>query len=710
MEQQQEYWREKVVRYLKNRKEGAAYRELFFKCGGKDKDRTAFSTALDGLVREGVIYERNARFFDPAAIGMFTATVVKVNRTFGFVRETLEDGTTQDYFVPGRFFLGALPGDTVLCRKLPGRGESPEGQIDRILAQGSSEFTGALIRKDGRWFIHPDKLMKDDLPMANVQVQGYHEGDKVLARITHRGHRHSEHRAEIVAGFGSADTAKACADSLLALQGIEKTFSPQVSAQAQAISQRGIQPEDLEGRADLREEIIFTIDGADSLDLDDAVSLHPLPEGGWQLGVHIADVSHYVTPGTVLDNEAFHRGTSIYYADQVIPMLPKELSNGICSLNPGEDRLAFSAILTLDEHGELTDYFFQKSVIRSRVKGVYSEVNDILENTASPEILEKYKEVIPTLEMMHQVAKLREKIKRRRGAPEIETHEGKLILDENGKCVDVKLYQTGISQGMIEEFMLLANEACAATGRKLELPFVYRIHQPPTADKLEDLNMVLKSLQVPGHNLKPGVPPGALAEILRSVKDKPVFPIVNIQLLRSMSKACYDTNPVGHYGLALKDYAHFTSPIRRYPDLAVHRILSKALAGEDRHHLRDEFYTFTQQAASHSSAAEVTAMRLERDCDDFYKAEYMTGHLGETFDGIISGAAPYGIYVELPNTVEGLVRVEDLIPEGEYRYDGMFTYTEVHGRGQYRVGDPIRVQCAKAEVSSGNVDFKPVKK
>ena len=221
MEQQQEYWREKVVRYLKHRKEGAAYRELFFKCGGKDKDRTAFSTALDGLVREGVIYERNARFFDPAAIGMFTATVVKVNRTFGFVRETLEDGTTQDYFVPGRFFLGALPGDTVLCRKLPGRGESPEGQIDRILAQGSSEFTGTLIRKDGRWFIHPDKLMKDDLPMANVQVQGYHEGDKVLARITHRGHRHSEHRAEIVAGFGSADTAKACADSLLALQEVD---------------------------------------------------------------------------------------------------------------------------------------------------------------------------------------------------------------------------------------------------------------------------------------------------------------------------------------------------------------------------------------------------------------------------------------------------------------------------------------------------------
>ena len=284
MEQQQEYWRQRITGYLTGRKEGAAYRELFLKCGGKDKDRTAFSTALDSMVREGILYERNARFFDPAAIGMFTATVVKVNRTFGFVRETKEDGTTQDYFVPGRFFLGALPGDTVLCRKLPGRGESPEGQIDRILAQGSSEFTGTLIRKDGRWFLHPDKLMKDDMPMANVQVQGYHDGDKVLARITHRGHRHSEHRAEIVAGFGSADTAKACADSLLALQGIEKTFSPQVADQAKALSQRGICPQDLEGRADLREEIIFTIDGADSLDLDDAVSLHPLEEGGWQLG------------------------------------------------------------------------------------------------------------------------------------------------------------------------------------------------------------------------------------------------------------------------------------------------------------------------------------------------------------------------------------------------------------------------------------------
>lgn len=678
---------------------GMRLRELAAKTRAKAEDLKKFNRVVARMKQDGKLTEARNRLVLTKALGLFPAEIVRVNKTFGFARETEKE---QEIFIPGRLLKGSMPGDLVLVRlaRRP-RGDSPEGEVVQVVRQGSAEFSGKLVTENGRLCVLPDSFAKFPIGLTGPQDQ-LRAGQKVVAKITKRGERHSEHKAEVISCFGSADSAIACCSAVLELAGVSTEFPLEVLDEANRLAQKGIGEGELQGRLDLRDEDIFTIDGADSLDLDDAVSLVKMGDD-YQLGVHIADVSHYVRYHTALDKEAFERGTSIYFANRVVPMLPKQLSNGICSLNPGEDRLAFSALLTVDAKGKLVGFDFKKSVIRSRVKGVYSEINAVLDGTADETVSKKYAPCYYQLKLMEQLARLLIKNKKDRGAPEIESSESKIILDKNDRAVDVQPRTRGFSERIIEEFMLLANEAAAAFAGLRGIPFVYRIHEQPSEDKLQTLKEVLDLLGINSKGIERGVSSKRLSSVIDKAQGKSYYSIVNNQVLRAMAKAKYSENPVGHYGLSLENYAHFTSPIRRYPDLMIHRILTELVHGGEQKSIERRYRKAVHEAALQSTNTELTAMRIERDCDDCFKAEYMKSHIGETFDGIISSVTSNGIYVELPNTVEGMVRIDSL--EGQYQYDGYFQAKELAGGKSYRVGEPVRVQCTAADVNSGNIDF-----
>ncbi|MCH5349541.1 MAG: ribonuclease R [Oscillospiraceae bacterium] len=682
-----------------------AYRKLYAGCKGRKPSAAAFAGAVAELKLEGVITENKSGLMLCSAAGVFRATVSRINKTFGFIED--EEGT--EIFVPGKFLLGSMPGDIVMAKLLPQRGELPEGEVVEIVKEGFSEFTGT-VEKDGKTIcVRPDTLAKELMIVSEINVP-VRVGDKVLASVSRRGERHSEHRVRILSAFGDSRKASVSAEAILYTNGVETEFPEEVLKEARLAEQRGLPQEEIYRRLDLRDSIIFTIDGADTKDIDDAVSVSKT-ETGWELGVHIADVSYYVKSGSDLDKNAMERGTSIYYANKVVPMLPKELSNGICSLNPREDRLAFSCLMKLDKEGRLISYKFSKSVICSRVKGVYSELNTMLDcikrgEKISDTLSEKYDGLIDTILLMDELAAILTENKLKRGAPQLETSEAKLILDENDVCTDVIKRERGRSELIIEEFMLMANTAAARLARENLVPFVYRVHEDPSPDKIRELVDIVSRMGVAVPQFT-NVKPKHLAEILEKTADMPFAPVVNNMVLRSMAKAKYSDEPLGHFGLVLEDYAHFTSPIRRYPDLAIHRILTDLCYNKQTpEYLQKRYAGFAAEASSQSSERELIAMRVERDCDDCYIAEYMTGHIGGEFEGMIVSVQEFGFFVELPNTVEGLVRV-DTLANGPYDYDGRFTLTKF-GKPVYQVGNTIKVICSGANPASGQVDFTVV--
>ena len=412
-----------------------------------------------------------------------------------------------------------------------------------------------------------------------------------------------------------------------------------------------------------------------------------------------------VKPGSELDNEAFSRATSVYYADQVVPMLPKALSNGICSLNENELRLAFSCLMRLDKEGNLTDYRFVKSIIRSRVKGVYSEINALLAGTADAEIKAKYADVIDQLPAMKELYGHRARLRKERGCMDIESGEVKLILDENGRCIDVKKRTSGESESMIEEFMLLANQCAAHFARVKQIPFVYRVHEEPNAEKLERLHALLQACGINDHFAKDVPTPKELSAILEGVRGTPYEQIINTGMLRCMSKALYEEKPKGHYGLVLKDYAHFTSPIRRYPDLAIHRIMTDMLKGTEKETMILRYTDFAERASKQSSEREVIAMQIERKAEDCYKAEYARRHLGECYEGTISGVTQRGLFIELDNGVEGFVPASSLTPSGTSLTEGVRLTDPASGK-TWSLGDKMMITIVRADVNLGKIDFE----
>ncbi len=688
-----------VSKLKRSGKKPVRYKELLRDCKRKHFDIDKFNDTVASMKRTGEITETKYGFSLGEKRKERSCKVVRINRTFGFVQD-IETGV--DYFVAGKYLMGAMPGDIVKVRVFKGKGESLEGEVTAVEQENYSRFMGEIVNEFGQLKIVPDTMCKSSMSFDNPQGLELHEGDKVIAEITHRGKRHSEHSCVITASYGSSMRASSCALCVVEINGLTPVFPPQVIMEARNVSDYSRIDKEIPKRLDLRDLPIFTIDGADTKDIDDAISV-TRTKNGYELGVHIADVSHYVLPKSELDNEAFKRGTSVYYANRVIPMLPKELSNGICSLNPGEDRLAFSCIAQLDKQGHITSYKFAKTVIRSRVKGVYSEINEMLEGYNSRSNSVKYEQVADQLPVMLELADILKATRLERGCPELETAEGKLIIDENDRCVDVVPRTRGRSEEMIEDFMLVANECAARFGFDKKLPFVYRIHEEPSEKKTEGFKQALVQLNIQ-YKIGQHTTPGDIAAILKQVKDTPLAPIVNSIALRSMSKAKYSTEPVGHFGLVLDDYAHFTSPIRRYPDLAIHRIMSDYLSGEKTEDIARKYSKFSYAAADQATKTEITAMEVERSCEDCYKAEYMLGHVNEEFDGIITGVTDFGVFVGLENTCEGLLHI-DQMQEGLYKSDEMISLKNYSTGQTYTLGDKIRVKVMGSNVNSGKIDF-----
>ena len=696
--------RDKIEHAIQN--QPCTVKELKQKFGGERGADRKVMEALDELVREAVVCQRQGVFFtvrSGRADKALLCKVVKLGKNFAFVM--LEDGTS-DIFIPGRFTKGAMPGDDVLVEKFehPRVEGSDEGAILAILTE-KNDLVGTVRRVEGRLRFVPDDCPAITMPLARDCEGGAKDGDKVAVEILNRGNRQEDHRVGVAMRFGSSDEAKRCAKALLYAKDIRTRFPDKVRDEAKKFEGAEVSEKDCEGRMDLRALPIFTIDSAETKDIDDAVSLTRTSDGGFELGVHIADVSNYVKPGTELDNEAFSRATSVYYADQVVPMLPKALSNGICSLNENELRLAFSCLMRLDKEGNLTDYRFVKSIIRSRVKGVYSEINALLAGTADAEIKAKYADVIDQLPAMKELYGHRARLRKGRGCMDIESGEVKLILDENGRCIDVKKRTSGESESMIEEFMLLANQCAAHFARVKQIPFVYRVHEEPNAEKLERLHTLLQACGINDHFAKDVPAPKELSAILEGVRGTPYEQIINTGMLRCMSKALYEEKPKGHYGLVLKDYAHFTSPIRRYPDLAIHRIMTDMLKGTEKETMILRYTDFAERASKQSSEREVIAMQIERKAEDCYKAEYARRHLGECYEGTISGVTQRGLFIELDNGVEGFVPASSLTPSGTSLTEGVRLTDPASGK-TWSLGDKMMITIVRADVNLGKIDFE----
>lgn len=680
--------------------DGVPSRSLMREAGMHDKD--AFYDALHSLKDKGEIQVDKDHWVKLVPRGGdIEAEIVSLSERFGFARPKLGG---EDIFVPGSGLKGAFLGDQVILTDLQKRDKGPSGRVKRIVSHQEKPMTGTLHIDELGSHVTPDGALRYDLTVVNG-LNGAKDGDKVQIepKTDVRG---DWTQVEIKGVFGTGERARVCADAIIVRCGIPTEFPAEVMAEAEKIAQMTVTQEDIDSRLDLRDEPIFTIDSADAKDLDDAISVKKT-ENGYKLGVHIADVSHYVKAKSAIDNEAFRRGTSVYFADRVIPMLPEALSNGVCSLNAGTEKLTFSALMEFDKEGKMVDYQFHKAVINSKVRGVYSEVNEILAGTASQELLDKYAPVMDSLMAAKELAGVFERAAEARGNMDLSSDETKFVLDENGVCVELLPRTTGESEQLIEQMMIAANIAAAKAALKAEIPFLYRVHERPQPDRVDELAELLERLGIPCRELRKGKPSTKdFAAILDRVKDTPRASLVNQRVLRTMEKAHYSDREIGHFGLALGEYSHFTSPIRRYPDTSIHRILSDLVAGVDQTTIKRRYGEFATLSAAESSKNEVRAVNGERSAEDCYMAEYMKAHLGERHMGIISGVTPKGIFVKLENNAEGFVSLNDF-ENCEFEYDGEVSHRDLRSGRVLMMGEEIDIIVAAADVATGRIDFMP---
>ncbi|MDR2089505.1 MAG: ribonuclease R [Clostridiales Family XIII bacterium] len=567
------------------------------------------------------------------------------------------------------------------------------------------EFVGLFARDGDLGVVRPyDRNAPREIAVAKNEFGGASAGDKVLVRLTKRPDAFTEAEGRVVEIIATADEPGG--DILAALRrfGLSKEFPQKVEAEAGRVARAPLSEADLAGRRDLRGERIFTIDGADAKDFDDAVSVRQRAGGGYVLGVHIADVSHYVREGSRIDKEALRRGTSIYLLDQVAPMLPVSLSNGICSLSEGDDRLTLSVDIAVGADGEALGHTIYESIIRSKARLVYTDVSDLLENGRS-EAMERCAEIHADLRLMAELAQLLRKRREARGSIDFDLDEAKISLDASGIPVLVSVVERRTANRMIEEFMLLANECVAEEYRRGEFPFIYRVHERPDAERMTEFKTFIGGFGLSLKSDPANVRPAALNELLGAIKGKPCENVVNTVTLRSMQKAFYSEECKGHFGLALRHYCHFTSPIRRYPDLFVHRVIKENLRGGIEGDRRGALREAAKSAALRSSETERRAIELERDVEKRKKTEYMSYHIGESHDAVISGVSSFGFFAGLANTVEGLVHANTLTDD-YYIYDPAHYRLVGERTGRiFALGDAVRIRVAKADVSRREIDF-----
>lgn len=676
-------------------------RQLLKKAGVLDK--LAFYDALRSLKDRRMILldrEHNAKLI-PVGEDV-EATLVSLSKNFGFARP---DSGGDDIFIHGSALQGALVGDRIIVGDIRKDDRGPSGRVRRIVEHKPAQTTGTVSITDEGIELIPDNAIRYNLRMRERDLNGAKNGDKVMASLE-QDYRGDWAYASVKKVFGSGRTARVCADAIVEQYGIPHVFPQEVLDEAERVGNEPISDEEYAKRLDLRGEPIFTIDSKDAKDLDDAISVKRT-DFGYTLGVHIADVSHYVKEGSAIDEEAINRGTSVYFADRVIPMLPEVLSNGACSLNAGTDKLAFSALIELDKEGHITKYDFKKTIINSKVRGVYSEVNEILDGTASEEILNKYAPVMESLMLAKELADILKANSAARGTMELDSGESKFILDENGICIDIMPRVSGEAEQLIEQMMVTANIAAAKFSLDHKLPFLYRVHGTPDPKRVEELVTLLQLVGVPCKEIvKPNPETQDFAAILDRVRGLPCETLVSQRLLRTMEKARYSTEETGHFGLALSDYSHYTSPIRRYPDTSIHRVLSAFVEGMPAEEVRRRYAQFCETSATESSRNEIRALIAERDAEDCYMAEYMSQHIGEHFEGTVSGVTMRGVFVRLENSVEGFVSLDTF--EGEdFVYDGLITQRSP--KRELTIGTPLPIIVASAYVATGKVDFVPDK-
>lgn len=647
----------------------------------------------------------------PKFPGIFHAN----DRGFGFVTVDPEE---PDYFINPTQTLSALNGDEVEVEMIavgdPTIGKRPEGKITKIIQRNLTQVVGEFKPLEGENL--PNGIIGSvhlrDKKLSNyrflVEDTGLHPvaGEIVLADITTYP---SSELPGIIKGIATKVIGNVNDPGIDILQivyqhDIPHQFPEDVMQQVAKIPDH-VTPEQKIGRRDLTSEPMVTIDSIESKDLDDAVSVRKLANGNYHLGVHIADVSHYVTPNTPLDREAFERGTSVYLTDRVIPMIPAKLSNGICSLNPQVERLALTCEMQIDPQGEVVSHEIFPSVIKTTERMTYKAINKILESDDQKE-KERYHDLVPMFEEMAELHKILLKMRKRRGAIEFEDTEAKIIVDEKGHAIDIQLRERGTSERMVESFMLAANETVAAHYKNLHVPFIYRIHETPKEEKIKSFFEMLSGLGVEVTGKVTDIKPKMLQKILKKVAGKPEEPMVSVMLLRSMQQAKYSPEPLGHFGLAAKDYTHFTSPIRRYPDLMAHRMIHYYAENGLGEASQAKFQAELPEVSQYSSQAERRAIDAERDTDAMKKAEYMADHVGEEFDAVVSSVTKFGMFVELPNTVEGLIHISEINDDYYVFVEKQMALVGRKTKQTYRIGQPIRVKLVNVNAEQKEIDFK----
>lgn len=631
-------------------------------------------------------------------------TLQKHKKGFGFVIP--ETDLNGDIFISGSDLQNAMNGDLVAVKLLPSADpeRTREGIIDIILKRAVTEVVGTFEKNKRFGFVvADDKRMTDDIFVLKKDFNGAQNGDKVVVTITKWPEKQNSAEGKITEIVSRKDEPGGDIKALIRQYNLTKEFPEKVNQEANHIMEE-ITQEEMTNRRDLRNKTIITIDGADSKDFDDAVSVEKLSNGNYLLGVHIADVSHYVKDGSPLDKEALKRGNSVYLIDQVIPMLPKVLSNGICSLNPQVDRLTLSVEMEINAKGKVINHEVFESVIHSKERMVYTDVSDMLENS-DKDLISRYKNIYDDILLMNELASILREARESRGSLDFDFDEAYITLNSKGIPTNIETAERRVANRLIEEFMLIANETIAEHFYWMEVPFVYRIHEKPSIDKMEEFKRFISGFGLTLKGNLENIHPKALNEVLNSVAGKPEEHVVNTIMLRSMKKAFYGTDCEGHFGLGVKYYCHFTSPIRRYPDLIIHRVIKEIINGGLNEKRISSLKKKTNNAAEISSKTERQAQELEREVEKLKKAEYMSYHVGEVYDGIISGVASFGFFVEIENTIEGMVRV-DYLNDDYYDYEA--TKYRLIGRRTnhiYGLGDKVTIKVHSVDLQNREINF-----
>lgn len=666
------------------------------------EDRPELKDVLNSLLEEGLITISKRGKYTKQEVKPITGTFISHQKGFGFVEV---EGEAEDYFIPAEHTGGAFHQDTVeiALMKRP-NGKRQEAKVIRIVERGIKEIVGTFQKNKAFGFVIPDnQKLAQDIFVPKERSKGAVDGHKVVVEITDYGRPGRKPEGKVVEILGHINDPGVDILSIVKAYDLPMAFPEKVLNQAERVAQE-VSEADMAGRVDLRGVQMVTIDGEDAKDLDDAVSL-TVENGLYKLGVHIADVTNYVQENSALDREALKRGTSVYLVDRVIPMLPHALSNGICSLNEGVDRLAVSCLMTINEKGEVLDHTLCESVIHSDRRMTYTSVKKILEDKDAEEIA-KYQELVPMFENMGELAAILRKKRHKRGSIDFDFPESKLVLDKQGHPVEIKPYERNTATKLIEEFMLIANETVAEHFFWQETPFVYRTHETPDTDKIQKLVTFIQNF---GLHVKAGhredIHPKEIQKLLDAISGTDAEAMISRLTLRSMKQAKYSTESTGHFGLACKYYCHFTSPIRRYPDLQIHRIVKEEYRGRLNEDRAAHYRAILDQVATQSSTTERRAEEAERETVKMKKAEFMEDKIGEGFEGVVSGVTAWGIYVELPNTVEGLVHYTRMPGDRFYFKEDTYEMVgEMTGR-RYCLGQTVQVVVAGVDKISRTVDF-----